>query len=255
MKEEAKVPLLLFSGGLDSSYMLQTYLEQGNVETVYVKGLIGEEKIAKELAARRKIIKVLQEKTGHYVLRDHVVDIGNIFNGSMPDQGFAQPPMWIVGALQVSDHTKHSHLAIGYVSGDQVACMIPYIVATWDNLQYFAKGGRIPVEFPLQLKRKTDILCQIWPQVVQHVWVCELPVWWRNGKRLYYYDGAGGQIKACGKCAACVTSAGTMAMFEKLYDVKYFTWFIKQLREQKELGVDTGTITQEETEDGSQEIR
>lgn len=234
--------------------MLQTYLEKGNVETVYVKGFVGEDKIAKELAARRKIIKALQEKTGHYVLRDHIVEIGNIFNGSMADQGFSQPPMWIVGALQVSDHNKHTELAIGYVAGDQVACMIPYIANTWDNIQMFAKHGCIPVVFPLQLKRKIDILREVWPQVAQYVWVCEMPVWWRNGERLYFNDGAGGQLKACGKCAACITSVGTMAMFEKLYEVPYFTWFIKQLRQEAERAA-LSLRMEEGIKNGNQEIR
>ena len=232
-EEETKVPLLLFSGGLDSSYMLQMYLERGNVETLYVKGLIHEDKIAKELDARKKIIAALQEKTGNYVLRDHIIDIGPIFGGGTADIGFAQPPMWIVGALQVSDYNKHSELAIGYVAGDQIACMIPYIINAWDNLQYFAKHGNIPVVFPLKVTRKVDILEAILPQIVQHIWVCEMPEWWRDGKMIYIPDGLGGKLKPCGKCPACITMVGTLHMYKQKHDVPYSHHFLWKLRDQQ----------------------
>jgi len=229
-EEEKKVPLMLFSGGLDSTYMLQTYLEKGDVEVLYVKGSQGPDKIAKELAARRKIIKALEKKTGNHVLRDHKVELGHLFGGDMPDRGFLQAPMWIIGALQVSDHTRHSELAIGYVAGDQIACHIPYIANTWDNIQMFAKQGSIPVVFPLKVERKVDILHQIDVRAVQHVWVCEIPEWWRDGKKLHWDDGAGGTLKSCGKCAACITSAGTFHMYQKKYGAPYSHHFIEKMR-------------------------
>lgn len=227
-----KVPLLLFSGGLDSTYMLQTYLEKGDVEVLYVTASQGDEKVAKELEAREKIILVLQDITGNRVRRTHHVEMGRIFDGGVADKGFLQAPAWIVGALQVSDHNVHSELAIGYVAGDQIACKIPYIQNVWDNIQTFVKHGSIPVVFPLQLLRKLHILDNIYPEIVQHVWVCEMPLWWKDGKEILH-GRAGGQLKSCGKCDACITQAGTMAMWKQLHGVPYSTTWITRLNLRK----------------------
>jgi len=225
--EKKKVPLLLFSGGLDSSYMLQTYLEKGDVETLYVKGAQHPDKVTLELRARTRIIAELEKKTGNRVLKDRVVNLHDLFEGDMPDRAFVQPITWITGALQVSNGEKHAHLAIGYVSGDQVSSEIPFIHAAWENIQHFTKQNTIPVEFPLKVTTKLMILDNIWPEVVQHVWVCEMPE--RRGDRI---DGVGSKKrpKSCEWCAACLTQAGTLAMWKQKHGEPYSHRFIARLR-------------------------
>lgn len=228
--EKQKVPLLSFSGGLDSTFLLQGLLEKGDVETLYVTGAQCGIKVEKEKEVRKKIIKKLEELTGNKVRKDHHVVVKDLFTGDMPDHAFLQPALWINGALQVSNADVHEYLAIGYVAGDQVSCMLPEIEKTWVSIQSFTKHTPIPVEFPLKFMRKLDILERIYPETVQHVWVCEMPEVMRKGKKVLVtktelFD----KIKPCGYCAACLTSHGTLAMWKARYGVPYSTSWITRL--------------------------
>jgi 7-cyano-7-deazaguanine synthase in queuosine biosynthesis len=194
---DKKVPLILFSGGLDSSHMLEEMLAVGDVETLYVIGGQAPDKVIQERVARNAIMYHLEKRTGNKVLKDHEVRTNQMFV-HMADHMFQQPAMWITGALQVSDANKHSELLIGYVAGDQISCKIPYIQQAWDYLQLFSKVTPIPVRFPLQLITKLEILDRISSHVVGKVWVCEMP---HEKER---------RLVACKCCTPCLTMAATL---------------------------------------------
>ncbi len=205
-----KVPLILFSGGLDSTLMLQQLLELGDVETLYVRGAQGENKIKKELAARQKIIHKLERITGNRVRNDHVVTISNeLFHGGMPDVAWTQPTAWIMAALQVSDGQRHSHLCIGYVSGDCILSRMENITQAWYHIQMFTKQNVIPVYFPLHLKEKWQVLNMIDARVWDDTWVCEMPI--KDGR----------QLVACNKCTPCHDQASYLLNFKRRFGMTY----------------------------------
>lgn len=205
-----RVPLILFSGGLDSSYLLQTKLREGNVEVLYVRGSIDPRKMEIEEARRRKIINILEKETGNKVRREHRIDLGYMPFGCMNDRSFTQPTMWMMGALMASDVRKHTELLIGYVSGDQIMSLLSHIRAAWDQLQSVSKySGNIPVNFPLQFLSKTEILNLIHPDVMRQVWWCESPqlkTYSLGPKQEPHEEDpllTRSTVRPCGYCLAC----------------------------------------------------
>lgn len=207
MTQDNRRPLLLFSGGQDSTYMLQDQLLKGNVYTLYVTGGQHPDKVVKEKEARKKIIRRLEMRTGNRVLEDYQIDVGTHF-GSMHDSAFKQPIMWLNGALMVSNAQIHSELMIAYVAGDQVNPHVGDIGAAWNELQKFSKAsGQIPLRFPHIYLRKNEVMRFLFPEVAQYTWVCEMP------------GNVKGQLRPCGGktygCEACKTLKAQLYMWKE----------------------------------------
>ena len=218
----SKHPLLLFSGGLDSTYMLQCALEQGDVETLYVAANQCELKVKRELEARAKIFERLRKIRGGRVIKDHIVKVTvdiKPFSHQMPDHAWQQPLMWIHGALQVSDGYKQSELRIGYVTGDGILSKLNHMTQAWESLQAFTKHYTMPVVFPLQHFTKQNILERLDPRLWEYIWVCEMPV--KKGRWLY----------ACDKCSACHTRAKELFHFERVHEEPYTTYVRRKKKE------------------------
>lgn len=216
----SSVPLLLFSGGLDSTYLLERLLSQGNVETVYVKSSQGDEKIKKELDARDKIMQTLQANSKYHILADHIVDAGERGQKSGGSWKFKQPHIWLFGALEISDARRHSELNIAYVSGDQIMSVLPTVKAAWDALQLLSKHDPIPVKFPLSLYTKQDILGGINHAAYKEVWVCEDPI----GK-----PGMKG-LSSCNRCTACNTRDANLFIWERVHGETYAATMRKRIK-------------------------
>lgn len=214
-----KVPLLLFSGGMDSTFMLHQALVNGDVETLYVQAGQCSNKALQELKARKRIIAKLERLTGNRVLRDHIVKLDFDMYTSFADYSWTQPLMWITGALKVTDgEERHTHLEIGYVSGDSILSRLHNITQAWEHLQAFTKHHPIPVKFPLHTTLKTSILRGLNPHVWKDIWVCEMPT--RKGRR----------FMACEQCEACHTRSATLHIYKRKYGQVYEKEVVKRMR-------------------------
>lgn len=212
-----KHPLLVFSGGMDSSYMLWQHLEQGDVYTCYIKATQAPNKIPAELAARKKIIEFFENKTGNKVISDTVVDLGNCFeateqsyasthrwNNNIPDHAFSQALVWPFGLQFAADGNKHSKVCLGYVMGDQFALHLGDMALAWQHTSNFARRTPVPMEFPLMYTSKDRILREIPLEIIPDLWICELPKVLSTGKTI-----------ACDDCPACETWAKTVFIWER----------------------------------------
>lgn len=234
MDNNNRVPLILFSGGLDSTYLLQKKLQQGDVEVLYVRGVLHEKKMEMEQERREKIIEFLEKETGNKVRKKHMIDLGPMPFGNMEDQAFTQPPMWMLGALMVSDVRKHTELLIGYVSGDQVMPVLAHIQSAWDQLQHICKQhAHVPVDFPLRFDSKIHILHHMYPDLMRLVWWCEMP------KTRHYSNPTSyllpdveaedkGKIRPCNRCEACHRMAATFFTWKRITHKPYW----RHLREE-----------------------
>lgn len=239
-----KHPLIVFSGGLDSTFMLWQALKEGDVHTCYIKGRQYGHKIPLELAAREKIIAFFQEKTGNKVLTDTIVDIGHrveisqklhedetrfrSWNNDVPDVAWGQAYMWLFGIIHVSDGRQHTKVCFGNVMGDQISMHLHDMKAAWNHIQEFTKKNSIPLEFPLAYIPKDNILLDLPTEILPHLWVCELP----------YLSSALGVWHPCGSCAACNTMRKTIMHWEHVHE-KDFRQHVEKyclnLEEQKRL--------------------
>jgi hypothetical protein len=213
-----KFPLLVFSGGMDSSYMLWKQLEQGDVHTCYIKATQSQDKIPMELAARKKIIEFFEKKTGNKVLTDTVVDLGNCFeatrishvgyttrwNNKVPDLAFGQAHVWLFGMQFAADGEYHSKICLGNVMGDQIAVHLGDLSRAWEHTSAFTRKEPVPMEFPLMYVTKDIILNSLPLEIIPELWICELPRVLSTGKTI-----------ACDDCPACETMAKTVFIWER----------------------------------------
>lgn len=241
-----KVPLILLSGGLDSSFLLQEKLKLGNVEVLYISGVLGEEKMQEEKRRRELIIKILEKDTGNKVRKSHSVDLGVIPFGVMADRAMSQPSMWMIGALMVSDVSRHSELCIGYVLGDHISSSLGHVTNAWLSLQSFSKlSGNVAVTFPLMYRSKDEILQSIHPEVMRQVWYCEGPRKWLKTRRgLPNLEHT--KTRPCGKCTSCLTMGSALYRWNKYHGTPYWKYLRKQLGINTRRNKDNETLDQTE---------
>lgn len=219
-----KKPLVLFSGGLDSTFLLYNYLLKGDVHVCYVINAQHWDKPQVELEARRKLIPILEFETGNKVLSDTVIGIGTgveidrkhvsnqstfVRNGDeVPDVAFGQAFRWLYALNMVTDGNIHSEVAIGYIMGDQIMGQIHNVRLAWDSTQCFTKMNPIRLVTPLQNFSKDAIYREIPKHLMKYIWVCDTPI-----------DGNDG-IVACGSCVSCATEMKTKWFWEHINSKK-----------------------------------
>lgn len=189
-----KAPLILFSGGLDSTYLLACELSRGIVDTLYVDGGQSPVKVEIEKKVRAKIRAALEKKYLYKVREDTVLTIPS-FNHSW-FTGFAQAPAWFMAAFMTADPEKHASVNIAYVLGDEIASGTADLIRAWESLWKACRPTQdlVPLVFPTLHCRKTTMLAHLDDAVRSLIWVCELP------------ESKGKRVVPCGRCAACVRS-------------------------------------------------
>lgn len=216
-----KIPLVLFSGGLDSTAMLWKYLQDGPVDVLYADGGQHPLKIEKELECRKRTIEYLNRVSPHKVQMDLRTD-NNVSFASGPTSKYSQPMAWMVAAMSVLDTSRHKCLAVGYVGDDGgFLRYIPNIYTAWENMQILTKTGEpVPIVFPIIDNRKVDLLNAIPTELLDSIWVCEMPRTDDNGV-----------IRPCKSCSPCKLAAAVLHQFEQENGYTIFSKkLVKQLR-------------------------
>lgn len=201
-----KRPLVLFSGGLDSTFnMLRHTIEGVSVDYVYIDGGQGKRKVDSEEATIDRILQALheharrKEKIVRHRFSTHPLSKVNFCN--TPSAGWRQPIPWLVSALEVVDPEKHSVVEVSYVQGDEIISRIPELKAAWAAMWAVTKLGElVPLEFPLKDTSKQAILCQMPEELYKLTWVCETPIMrtfaWPQSC-IEYGRSSGARCRAC----------------------------------------------------------
>ena len=121
-------PMVLFSGGFDSTYLLLQLAKSGiPVDLHYVELKNNSEKVRMEDAARKEIVKWFNKNYPDF--------IKSMTSSCMHYQGvsptLAQPLLWMFGTIPYV-HKETSSLLVGYLKGDDASCRYQQIKATWD---------------------------------------------------------------------------------------------------------------------------
>jgi 7-cyano-7-deazaguanine synthase in queuosine biosynthesis len=193
-----KRPLLLFSGGLDSTHMLRSTLQETDVDILYIECGQHAQKIQAEHLARIDILRWIDahrwvsDVAGEDVhrIRNHLEYRALTFVGA-PGMTLSQAPVWLFAALYHFDPGIHSEVRIAYVLGDDALIYRHEIEAAWTNLCLVSKGVSVPLVFPLMGWRKSTLVNNTPADLLDLVWVCELPEW------------KGTTITPCHRCPAC----------------------------------------------------
>ena len=198
-------PLLLFSGGLDSTVMLQLALRESPVDVLYGECGQHRQKVIKEREARGKIIAHYNDVMPYKVWNEFEPNQEISLNGS-PYKSWGQMVPWLVYAIQAVDPEQHSEVQIGFVMGDSNAVVFDEVVKAWNSLWAISKTGPVvPLVFPLSREVKPNLLNKLDPRVYSMIWVCETP----------------SSDKKCGSCLPCMTHQHALNLFKNAKGVSY----------------------------------
>jgi 7-cyano-7-deazaguanine synthase in queuosine biosynthesis len=195
MKKTWNVISVLWSGGMDSTYLIQHLLDKSPNNVVwasYVKINNNKEKIKMELNAIKKITPILKQK---YLDRFYYRGISCEFDLKQVTNNlkFYQMPIWI-SAVVCTTGSNVNEIAIGYVMNDDAISYLndfKKIVKSFDAL---SKNKFPKISFPLDKIKKDEIIENMDPSLLKHVVWCECP---KIGS---------GRIRPCKGCDACKRS-------------------------------------------------
>jgi 7-cyano-7-deazaguanine synthase in queuosine biosynthesis len=205
-----KLPLLLFTGGLDSTYMLYRALQDGPVDTLYIPGVVGPDKEDAEHAARTRILSWLHKNAPHPVRQNITTEPFPL--GDHRLLTLVQPVAWLFATLKVVDPRLHSEVQLGYVITDQAATFHHEILGAWNNLNTLSKHEPVPMRFPLLTRQKTWIHESLPEPLRKLTWTCEFPMKKRPTAKRW---------TPCGRCLTCLEAASIPAKVEFFRQNRY----------------------------------
>jgi 7-cyano-7-deazaguanine synthase in queuosine biosynthesis len=181
---------ILFSGGLDSTYLVYKNLLEGNtVQPIYVDIINNKTKVEREKEAIGKMMTIFGNTFGD-ILHNVKYNVTINITGSSENVTPIQMPIWMFGAIMsLSDYDE---LHIGYVMGDQAMSYMDDVKNLWKAYLPFVYNGKLPeIKFPLSKKYKAEMWESLPDDIRQLTVFCENTT----------YDG-----NDCGRCDTCKRS-------------------------------------------------
>ncbi|MFW6246999.1 MAG: hypothetical protein ACOC22_02390 [bacterium] len=189
---------VLFSSGLDSTYLVYKNLKKGNtVYPIYIEI----ENNANKVKLEKNRIELLYKEFAkefpdkiryiNYVMKTNV--------GASEDSIYLkQVPVWIMGLL-FSQGIGVDEIQIGYVCGDDSASYANDMKDIYYSYEKISKK-LIPIKFPLLKTKKWEIIRELPEKYHKYIYSCEYPniVDGSEKDELIKYN-------ACCDCTACKT--------------------------------------------------
>lgn len=170
---------VLWSGGLDSTYMIYKYLQEHHrVEAYYIEIKNNKEKTKRELTSIKELCKLFKDYAFEYkgILAEFSL---NIIDDNV--SAFHQSPFWITSAYYLK-----GPVSIGYVmNDDSISYLQDYnnIAKSYNTL----RNTPLKLEFPLYKTSKQEILKYLPKEYLKHITYCESEE----------------KLTSCGKCHSC----------------------------------------------------
>lgn len=170
-----KSVFILWSGGLDSTYLIPYYSNLGyDVYTGYVNILNNPMQMQREEYSRQKLEAILKQR---YKFR-HLGEIwkANITKFDQSHVSVSQVPLFLTSLLYNTSY--YNKVAIGYVMNDDAISFIEDIKRIWysyKNLTHYPE--RFPeIEFPLIKMKKLQIYNSLPEEIRKYCTYCENPI-------------------------------------------------------------------------------
>ena len=210
-KKSRRMPLVLWSGGVDSTYLVYHHLQHSrNIDTLSVDGGQCHQKVMRESIARMALWRAFQHadldqdlgRTARELAVPETKGDTHTAHGLLNrNAGFQQVLSWIMGVMRYYNPDRHSHVEMAYIMNDDMAPYMHYIAQTFEALGMMQFSEPVLVYFPLARTRKETIYPLLERVTIRSAregvdrmslldltWVCETP----------YIEGH------CGTCAACL---------------------------------------------------
>jgi len=183
---------LLWSGGLDSTFLIYHLLRGGaRVEAGYVKVLNNEEKAKREEKAIKKLVKEFRSNddwkdTGIFNYLGVLQEV--LIKRSQNAVDLLQVPLWMNSmVLTMGSGFVIDCVALGYVMGDCAISYLDDIKKVYKAYEGFSGKKFPPIVFPLKKFNKNGIFQALPERFLKHVTCCERDPEW------------------CGECKPCRT--------------------------------------------------
>jgi 7-cyano-7-deazaguanine synthase in queuosine biosynthesis len=195
---KTRIPLILFTGGMDSTWILQNALRTNYVDVLYVNVGQSEEIYQKEKAARENIMTFLSESE-FQILEQYEVTVPNII--AEHEMEVSRAAKLIVAANSVFDPQRHGSVKIGGILNDCAITHRDRLGKLWTALSTVTKWKPVPLEFPLFGYSKREILQGLDESLVKLTTYCEAS-----------------QTEPCRVCGSCRSLAKAIAEYHRQGD-------------------------------------
>jgi len=200
-----KVPLVLWSGGLDSTYLLWCLLSNNTVcDVLYVNVQNNTNMIKQEQAAIKKLKSILKKADYSAHIRNELTyDVPVRSNSSQ--MTLPQAAIWSEAILWNFNPNKHSHIEIGYVKGDDF-WHYKEAISLYQNHMFKAfLYDDVQIKYPLEWTPKEEIIKEfknrkVGIELLKHIRYCEIST----------------TKTPCGKCPSCKKHIISMYSYEIL---------------------------------------
>jgi hypothetical protein len=200
----SKKVAILFSGGLDSTYLMWKNLKDGNeVFPIYIEIENNETKSIMEKNRIKLLCKEFsKEFDGNKSMfeRKLVHDIEYAIKVSVhANEGslyFKQVPIWLFSVVFLQGMPNIEEIQIGYVANDDAISYLDDIQNIYKSYQTISEPMK-PLVFPLTKKKKRDMAHELPPQYLRLIFSCE------NAKIIGSKDAEIIKYEACCDCVPC----------------------------------------------------
>lgn len=188
---------ILFSGGLDSTYLMWKNLKDGNyVKPIYITINNNEVKTKIEKNRVNALIDKFRNEFGY----DKVDGLHNVCNFHLTEYyinnlKFVQMPIWIMGLIY-SQKVKVDEFQIGYISNDDAVSYIDDFKYIYNSYSSLLCDDVVPIVFPIIKKCKSEIIYELPEDYINLTTSCENPKIINENTQLI-------EFKMCGNCPAC----------------------------------------------------
>ncbi len=190
---------VLYTSGLDSTFLVYKNLKEGNVvQPFYVRLSNNDTKTKAELYNIDKQIELFREAYGESIKSIRTIMKLNIDEFSYTT-ALVQAPMWVY-ALQFVQNCDIDEFQIGYVMNDCAISYLDEIKILYRTFHGLAMMGskQVPLAFPLTKYSKVDILTDLPGKYRRYLWSCEMPRVIGEDDHIEYHP-CGGTCHPCTK--------------------------------------------------------
>lgn len=190
MTKKSKKIFVLWSGGMDSTYLILKLLSEGHsVDAGYIDIENNEYKNEMEQKAINNITPIIQRDYSKFNYVGVTYKI--LMNRDGGTLKLRQVPLFILGLLYEIGK-EYDEVAIGYVVGDCVISWLDDIRRIWKSYKSLLCGKIPKLTFPLHNYTKEFDICDSIPESIR-----SYLVWCENPKK------AGDKFENCGNCLPC----------------------------------------------------
>lgn len=192
---------ILFSSGLDSTYLLYKNLKEGNIVYPYYVDILNNTN--KRIVEKQNIFmlyELFEKNFGEQINKPKIIGEFSINVEWGNDLLFVQLPIWIFGLSYIGVENLNE-IQIGYVANDDAISYVEEIKMHYYANKWLHKNKRPKLTFPLIKNHKSQMMDDLPIEYKLFVSSCENPelkpyFYKIKDKRLQYYN-------PCGDCVAC----------------------------------------------------